>query len=79
MGIHRKDADTSGHQKSVPEEVALQLRSKGWETKRERGLGKNVQDSATPCAIVRALQKQSKKPGGETTARGVREGRGGRK
>lgn len=37
MGIHRKDADTSGHQRSVPEEVTLQLRSKGWETKRERG------------------------------------------
>ena len=60
MGIHRKDADTSGHQRSVPKEVTPQRRSEGWETKRqrERGLGKNVQDSATPCVIVQGLEEK---------------------
>lgn len=60
MGIHRKDVDMSGHQRSDPEEVTLQLRSEGWETKRQRegGAGEECSRQRYSCAIVRGLQKQ---------------------
>lgn len=39
MGMHRRGADLSGHQTSVPKEVTLQLRPERWETKRQRERG----------------------------------------
>ena len=80
MGIHRKDADTSGHQRSIPKEVTPQRRSEGWETKRQGGgTGEECSRQCYAMCYSSGPAKEVKKARRQNHSKWSERGHGGRK